>query len=88
MADIPTMYKDTDWTKVKGMNGTQIGSNWYNPVLDKYEHKNVTRPKTDGNFTCAMTWPGKGKDQQLLACNANRTKVPRNSVWMHCKFYS
>ena len=56
------MYKDTDWTKIKGMNGTHF---------DKYGSKDVTRPKTDGNFTCAVTWPGKGNDQQLGSCNAN-----------------
>ena len=66
------MYKDTDWTKVKGMSGWHLG--------DKFGlGKLLTRPKDDGNFTCAMIWPGKGNDQQLGACNALRTTTE------HCK---
>ena len=55
--NIPTMYKDIDWTKFKGISG----------------YKEWTRPQDDGNFTCAITWPGPGNDQQLGACSANRT---------------
>ena len=66
MADIPTMYKDSDWTKVKGVSGYKIGQD-HPKVITKDD--NVTRPNDDGNFTCAMTWPGVGNDQQMGACN-------------------
>ena len=54
MADIPTMYKDTDWKKVKGMSGYKIGQD--RPKIITKDN-NVTRPKNDGNFTFCLFDP-------------------------------